>query len=607
MSAKKSPPRVPAVIPDAVPAAPPPSAPPPVAGDRRTRPRESFETVTRVARATAARTFDGVSAHAMGSAWFDWACHLQRAPGRCMEIAQATAQQSARMAMLPLAAATGAIKANGGGGRDRFADAGWNGWPYLWWREQHRALQTVADVATAPLRGVSEINARRVAFMAAQAVEAASPTNNPVLNPAVARRTRDEMGANLVRGFERWMADVARRATGVEEPAPSGFKVGEDVAATPGAVVYRNRLMELIQYAPATAEVRKEPILIVPAWIMKYYVLDLTPERSLVRYLVGKGHTVFVISWKNPGSEDRDVAFDDYRRRGVMDALNAIAVAAPAAKVHACGYCIGGTLLSIAAAVMARDGEDRLASVTLLAAQTDFSEAGELMLFVDESQIAQLEDVMWDQGYLDARQMANAFRFLRSDDLIWAHSLSRYFLGDGDRASDLAAWNADQTRMPYRMHSEYLRGLFLENRLTAGRYAVDGGVVALNDIRQPMFVVGAETDHIAPWRSVYKANLFTQNDLTFLLTNGGHNAGIVSEPGHRNRHHRMATRRAGDPYRSPDVWLRLTQPQEGSWWPRWAEWLAENSADAPVAARRPGDAHGLTPLMAAPGSYVHVR
>ena len=285
-----------------------------------------------------------------------------------------------------------------------------------------------------------------------------------------------------------------------------------------------------IQYSPATAKVRPEPILIVPAWIMKYYILDLSPHNSLVRFLIAQGFSVFMISWRNPGAEDRDLSFDQYRKLGIDAAIAAINQLVPGRAIHAAGYCLGGTLLAIAAARLRNERPDCLRSVTLLAAQVDFTEAGELTLFMNESQVAFLEDMMWQRGVLEAAQMAGAFQLLRSHDLIWSRVIRNYLMGERVAPSDLMSWNADATRMPYRMHSEYLRKLFLNNDLAEGRYLADGQPIALTDLNGPMFVVGTSRDHVAPWRSAYKVHLLTDADITFVLASGGHNAGIVSPP-----------------------------------------------------------------------------
>ncbi len=582
--------------------------PDPNAGDMSV---PSFENWNRVARATAARLTQGFSPYAHAAAWFDWTSHLARAPGRQAELGIAAVQiatQYSRFVAQALIGANPPLPFKAGPHDRRFQHEAWSKAPLMFWQQAHLAQERWWNEATREVRGMNPKRAKRVRFMVDQVLDAAAPSNIPWVNPEVVEATMRENGANLVRGGKNLTEDVLAMLASEELPIRDGYEVGTHVAATPGEVVYRNHLMELIQYRPAGDAVVAEPLLIVPAWIMKYYVLDLEAHNSLVRYMVERGFTVFMISWRNPGPEDRDVSFDDYRVSGVMAALDAINAIVSDRKVHACGYCIGGTLLSIAAATMARDGDDRLASIALLAAQTDFSQAGDLMLFVDESQIAFLEDMMWDQGVLDTRQMSGAFRLLRSNDLIWRKALKEYWLGEREKASALTSWNADRTRMPARMHSQYLRGLFLENRLTSGRFAVEGRVIALKDIDAPMFVVGTESDHIAPWRSVYKISLFTDHELTFVLTNGGHNVGIVSEPGHADRHYFYGMRRPADRYVDPDTWLSHATRAEGSWWPALADWLAARSSPGRVAPPPMGAAHlGLAPLCPAPGTYVHQR
>ena len=297
-----------------------------------------------------------------------------------------------------------------------------------------------------------------------------------------------------------------------------------------------------------------EPVLIVPSWIMKYYILDLSPQNSLVRYLVDQGHTVFIISWKNPETQDFELSMDDYLKLGPLAALDVVAQILPKRKVHGVGYCLGGTLLAIAAALLARNDDTRLKTLTLLASEVDFSEPGELGLFIDESQIAYIEDMMRDKGYLDSKQMAGTFALLNSRDLVWSRMVREYLMGIRQPLTDLMAWNADSTRMPYRMHSEYLRRLYLNNELATGRYAVDGKPVALADIRVPMFVVSTERDHVSPWHSVYKIHLLTETEVNFLLTSGGHNAGVVNPPTNERGQFRVAQHLPRDKYIDPDLW-----------------------------------------------------
>ena len=409
---------------------------------------------------------------------------------------------------------------------------------------------------------------------------------------------------NLVRGFQNFIEDWERAVSGKKPVCAEKFVPGERVAVTPGKVVYRNRLIELIQYTPTTDNVRPEPLLIVPAWIMKYYILDLSPENSLVKYLVDSGFTVFMISWNNPGPEDRDLTMEDYRNLGIGAALDEISQIIPDQDVHGVGYCLGGTLLSIAAAALARNGGNRFRSLTFLATQVDFEEPGELELFINESQLRFLEDMMWEQGFLDTKQMAGAFQLLRSNDLIWSRIIHDYLMGDRRPMNDLMAWNADATRMPYAMHSEYLRKLFLKNDLAEGRYEVDGRPVTISDIRAPIFSVGTVKDHVAPWRSVYKIHLLTDTEVTFLLTSGGHNAGIVSEPGHPRRSYQICTKQKDDLYVDPESWAKDIPTTEGSWWPAWKAWLEERSGEPAEPPEIGPPKAGYVPDGDAPGSYV---
>ena len=558
--------------------------------------------------AAIARMTGGLSPAALFHAYSDWATHLAAAPGKRAQLVEKAVRKAVRFENYAYRCAIAP-----GAAQDcieplpqdhRFADAAWRQWPFNFLSQAFLLQQQWWHNATTGIRGVSKRHEEMVAFGARQILDMTAPSNFLLTNPEILKHTIASGGFNLVRGLQNFIADWERASSGKKPLGSEDFVVGRDLAVTPGKVVYRNRLIELIQYAPATATVRPEPILIVPAWIMKYYILDLSPRNSLVKYLTEQGFTVFMISWKNPGPEDRDLGMEDYRTQGVMAALDAVNTILPNRKVHAAGYCLGGTLLAIAAAAMARDGDDRLATKTVLAAQTDFTEAGELTLFINESQLAFLEDMMWSQGFLDSRQMAGAFQMLRSNDLVWSRLVHDYLLGEREPMTDLMAWNADTTRLPYRMHSEYLRRLFLDNDLAEGHFMVGDKPIALSDVHVPVFAVGTEWDHVAPWRSTYKVNLQTDTEVTYVLTTGGHNAGIVSEPGHPGRSFRVETKKAGDLYLDPERFLVEAPRKSGSWWPEWAAWLGDRSgAPTTVPPLGPPQADRAS-LRDAPGSYV---
>ena len=543
----------------------------------------------------------GLSPASLWLAGLDWAIHLANAPQRRLKLTVDFLEQGLAL-MRIMGDASEAVVAPPAD--HRFSDPSWQKFPFNLVYQSFLLQERWWARATSGTRGTDPANERRVAFSARQWLDMLSPSNLPWLNPEVIQATLESGGRNFSDGFANLVADLSLIVHPADQP---DFTIGRDLACTPGKVVLRNALIELIQYSPLTPQVKAPPLLIVPAWIMKYYILDLSPGNSLIRTLVAQGFTVFCISWRNPDARQSELTLDDYRASGVMAALDAVGAITGSDKVHACGYCLGGTLLTIAAAAMARDGDQRLASVTLLAAQTDFTEAGELQLFISEGQLAFLEDVMWAKGTLSSGQMAGAFQLLRSNDLIWSRMVKSYFLGRRDQPNDLMAWNSDATRMPFRMHAEYLRRMFLDNDLAEGRFPVGGRPVSIDDISLPIFMVGTETDHVAPWRSVYKMTLLNKGDITFALTSGGHNGGIVNPPGQPHRHVRILERRQGGHYIGPDEFLATANCHEGSWWPAWMHWLDKLCAGLQPPPPLGAPAKGYPALADAPGSYVLVK
>ncbi|WP_244443063.1 alpha/beta fold hydrolase [Bradyrhizobium sp. Ai1a-2] len=571
-------------------------------------PVSAFDVIDHLAHATIARWTGGLSPAALTLALLDWQLHLAISPGKQLTLTR-DAIHDAMQFVEELATPhpvyrTWSLIAPAPNDR-RFSEPDWQlpafnmlAQAFLlterWWRS-----------ATTGVHGVARQDAAIADFAIRQYLDVLAPTNFALTNPEVLRKIMETGGGNVVGGLHNWLEDWKALVTG--HGPEHEFVVGKNVAVTKGKVVYRNELIELIQYSPTTSQVRPEPILIVPAWIMKYYILDLSPHNSLVRFMVERGFTVFMISWRNPTPEDRDVSLEDYRRLGVDAAIEVINRIVPGEPIHATGYCLGGTLLSIAAARLSKEKPDCLRTVTLLAAQTDFTEAGELTLFINESQVSFLEDMMWQRGVLETTQMAGAFQMLRSNDLIWSRMIRDYLIGERQPLSDLMAWNADATRMPYRMHSEYLRQLFLDNDLAEGRYRVDGEPISLSDLHAPMFVVGTLRDHVAPWKSTFKIHFLADADTTFVLTNGGHNAGIVAAPNEPWHSYQVQTKLKDGPYIGPDEWLEVAPKRDGSWWHEWVAFLNAHSGEPVSPPPMGGAGKDADALENAPGRYVLQR
>jgi polyhydroxyalkanoate synthase subunit PhaC len=453
------------------------------------------------------------------------------------------------------------------------------------------------------VKGMDEASARKVDFYTRQFVDALSPSNFVATNPEVLTATLQSGGQNLLRGLENLLADLERGngRLAITMTDMKAFRLGENIATTPGRIVYQNELMQLIQYTPSTREVRRRPLLIVPPWINKFYVLDLQPKNSFIKWAVDQGHTVFAISWVNPDEKLAEKGFEDYMLEGPLAALDAIESATGERSVNAIGYCLGGTLLASMLAYSAAKGDDRITSATYFATLVDFTEVGDMAVFIDEEQLASLERRMRERGYLEAQDMATTFNMLRANDLIWSFVVSNYLLGKEQMPVDLLFWNSGSTRMPAAMHSFYLRKLYHNNLLAKpGGITLADTPIDLSKVRTPSFILATREDHIAPWKSTYAATRLYSGRIKFVLSDAGHMAGVISPPGTKYGHW------ANDNLPpSPDEWFADAMSHQGSWWPVWDEWVTLFD-EGRVPAREPGS--GELPIIEnAPGSYVRVR
>ena len=553
-----------------------------------------FRIIDKLYQAKLGKLTAGISPAALVTAHFSWIAQLLQSPGTMTQLT-----------LFPLLHAQDMIsnlvtQDKPENGKDvRFHTENWSLYPWRLWAELFLQLEEWSLESTTSVPGLPAHVKRTVSFRMRQILDALSPSNFVLTNPDLLLETFRSHGKNLIRGTELAIQDFTEKLTGSPPAGVEHFIPGKQVAVTKGKIVFKNHLIELIQYEAQTEKVYKEPVLILPAWIMKYYILDLLPDNSLVNWLTKQGHTVFIVSWRNPTKEDRDLGLADYYRLGAMAAIDAVAKARPDTKIHLMGYCLGGTLAMITAAAMAKNHDARLKSLTLLAAQGDFTEAGELLLFITKSEVSFLKSMMWDQGYLDTKQMAGTFQMLRSYDLIWSKMVQDYMHGTQRGMIALLAWNADATRMPYKMHSEYLEQLFLNNDFAEGRFSIEGKHIVAENIHLSAFVVSTEKDHVAPWKSVYKTHLLINSDITFVLTNGGHNAGIVSEPGHEGRSYLIRERKKDSTYLDPTTWLEEAETETGSWWTAWHKWLVQHSSQQLVTPPKLDKK-----LPDAPGEYV---
>ena len=460
------------------------------------------------------------------------------------------------------------------------------------------------ETTISQLEGMDEHEKSKAEFYARQFIDALAPTNFAMLNPEVVEATLESKGENLLKGLSNLLEDIDRGhgELAIRQADLEYFKLGENIATTPGKVVYQNDIMQLIQYAPTTDKVAKRPMLICPPWINKFYILDLQPKNSFIKWLVDQGRTVFVVSWVNPGPELRDKTFEDYIKEGLFAGLDAIEKATGENKIDTIGYCIGGTMLSTALALMAKKGDQRINSATFFTAQADFTEAGDLLLFVDDEQLGAIEKQMDAAGgVLEGRAMATTFNMLRSNDLIWSFVIDNYMKGKSPAKFDLLSWNSDATRMPKKVHLFYLREFYQQNRLAKGDMVMDGEKLDLGAVNIPIFMQAGETDHIAPYRSIYRTARLFGSDVRYMLAGSGHIAGVVNHPDKNKYHHSTNSALPA----TIEEWQSNAERHPGSWWPYWLKWL-DGVSTGEVDARIPGDG-GLSVIEDAPGSYVSVK
>jgi polyhydroxyalkanoate synthase subunit PhaC len=487
----------------------------------------------------------------------------------------------------------------------RFADPEWSSNPFFDFVKQAYLLSTQwAKQLVEDAEGLDPHTKQKAEFYVRQITNAMSPSNFLLTNPELLRETFGSNAENLVRGMQMLVEDIEAGGGDlkIRQSDHSMFEVGRNLAITPGKVIFQDDLIQLIQYEPTTKEVLKRPVLIVPPWINKFYILDLTPEKSFIRWCVEQGLTVFAISWVNPDARLAAKSFEDYMREGPLAALGAIKQATGEDKVHAVGYCVGGTMLAVMLAYMAAMRDRRVMSATFFATQVDFTYAGDLKVFVDEQQLAALERRMAELGYLEGSKMATAFNLLRSNDLIWPYVINNYLKGKAPFPFDLLYWNSDATRMPASNHSFYLRNCYLENKLSKGEMEIGGKKMDLAKVKTPIYNLATREDHIAPPRSVMLGSNYFGGPVRFVLAGSGHIAGVINPPGKIKYQFWAGEKPKGD---DVEAWLGKAKEHPGSWWPDWLAWLKQHDA-AEVPARKPGGGK-LKPIEDAPGSYVKVR